>query len=607
LSRVDVTRQTLIPARVFALESVCEVGGVSEACRRARDCLAEAGLAGDELDAWELVLAEAGNNAVQHVRDDRRDRPFRVEFDVTAENAVARVFDHSDGFDFPEKAELPPPDSESGRGLFLIQNLTDEASYFRGRDENCLVLKKQRKAPGGIAEPAPIQASRIAELESTLELMTEELASSYESLSTIFRFTAELVEQPKPEEFARKWLGELVTTVKADWFTLRLAAENGRELRLVACSGDARAQEILSLENAGEADVSIEGRAACFRMDVWFDTLNPMAANDPLAALAGTGSGFAHPVVVDNILVGVLTVGRRKSDPAFEAGRVSIIQTFGDFLGIQFRNSHYREQRLRTRLMERELQIAAEIQRSLLPTTLPELPGFRLLGHYQSARQVGGDFYDAFITPDGGLLLAIADVMGKGVPAAMFAAIFRSQLRAGTARAESPGAVLAWMNRMMFADLDRVEMFITALLVHVDLGQRVVHLAAAGHPPFLLAGSGVPAWGVENSGMPLGVLPDAAYTERSVPLPPGANMLLFTDGLTEARDRDGKLMGLEGLEKCLTEAARRGQAPEQTKAALISLVAAHQNGEAANDDETFLLLTEIQSGQLRGGSSGYAI
>ena len=586
-----------IPADTYALEFACELIAVREGCRQARTCLTESRLAEDELDAWELVLAEAGNNAVQYAPEDRENQPVRIEFFVTAEMVEARIYDHTDGFNFPTRAQLPPSFSESGRGLFLIQSLTDEADYFRGRAENCLVLKKRRKTPEITKEARTNENStalqaQLAETQSTLDLMTEELASSYESLSTIFRFSAELAEQPKPEQFARKWLGELIATVQADWFSLRLAADNDRALILVASSGEAPVPEILSLENAGEADVSTEVRAASFQMDVWFDPLHPLAVTDPLAKLAGGGGWFSHPVVINNRLVGVLSVGRRDGDANFDAGHVSIIQTFADFLGIQIRNSQYQEQQLQTRLTARELEIAAEIQRSLLPATLPELPGFRLLGHYQSARQVGGDFYDAFVTADGGLLLAIADVMGKGVPAAMFAAIFRSQLRAGAERAATPGTLLTWMNRMMFADLDRVEMFVTAQLVYLNPKQRVIHLAAAGHPPLLLSAAGCRAQAIDNAGMPLGVRPDTIYNERTMPLPPGSNLLLFTDGLTEARDHAEKLLGLEPLENCLTQAGQNAQTPEQTKASLISLVSAHRQGVAASDDETFLLLTE---------------
>ncbi len=588
-----------IPADTYSFELPREITAVREACRQARTCLAESGLTEAELDAWELVVVEAGNNAVIHADGDESLPPVQIEIVVTEELVEVRMVDHTAGFEFPEKSDLPPDDSESGRGLFLIQKLTDEARYWRGHGENCLTLRKRRQptATPGMSEEARLVAelkTKLAESENTLDLMTAELASAYESLSTIFRFSAGLADQLKPEDFARKWLGELTKMTGADWFILRLVVNGGRALKLAAHSGDAPTEPLLSMENVGVVDASVEARATYSRTDIWFDRAHPTVAPDPLAQFAPGGNGFAHPIVVNDQVVGVLTVGRRNSDVVFEAGQVSLIQTFADFLGIQIRNAQITEQQLLSRLTGRELEIAADIQHSLLPTKLPELSGFRLLGHYQSARQIGGDFYDAFVTPDGGLLLAIADVMGKGVPAAMFAAIFRSQLRAGMERATSPGALLNWLNQTLFPDLDRVEMFITAQIVYLNPRRRTLRMAAAGHPPLFLIGSDALVQKIENEGMPLGVLPDAVYTEKNVPLPTGARLLLFTDGLTEASDARGKLLGLTPIEDCFRRCVRDWKTLEQTKDALIALVATHRGTAAANDDETFLLLTETQ-------------
>jgi sigma-B regulation protein RsbU (phosphoserine phosphatase) len=157
--------------------------------------------------------------------------------------------------------------------------------------------------------------------------------------------------------------------------------------------------------------------------------------------------------------------------------------------------------------------------------------------------------------------------------------------------------MLTWLNRSLFADLDQVEMFITAQLVYLDPVGRTVQLSAAGHPPMLMAGSDGRIQAVENSGMPLGVMDDTVYTERTVALPAGANLLLFTDGLTEARDSEGKLLWLGPLEKCLAQGAKAGQPAEVTRDALIALVENHQNGVPPGDDQTFLLLSESRTGR----------
>ena len=159
------------------LEAPSDLRAAAELCRQAREFLANAGLAAEEVDAWELALAEAANNAVKHCRPDAARLPVRVDLFAAREWIEVRVTDHTPGFDWPEKAELPPDDCESGRGVFLIQNLTDESHYLRGRGENCLVLRKRRSpAKETPAPPQPDPAQELAEARRTLDLMTEELA-----------------------------------------------------------------------------------------------------------------------------------------------------------------------------------------------------------------------------------------------------------------------------------------------------------------------------------------------------------------------------------------------------------------------------------------------
>lgn len=128
----------------LAIEMNCDLRAVADMCREARDFFANSGLAPAQIDAWELVLTEAANNAVAHCGPDARSLPVRVELVVGGDWAEARVTDHTPGFDYPDNPELPPPDSEAGRGLFLIRKLTDEVRYRPGPQENYLVLRKRR-------------------------------------------------------------------------------------------------------------------------------------------------------------------------------------------------------------------------------------------------------------------------------------------------------------------------------------------------------------------------------------------------------------------------------------------------------------------------------
>src|SRR5690349_4433642 len=151
-----------------------------------------------------------------------------------------------------------------------------------------------------------------------------------------------------------------------------------------------------------------------------------------------------------------------------------------------------------------ELAIARAIQASLLPKEFPKLPGFGLAGYCQSARQVGGDFYDVLPLSDTRALLVVADVMGKGVPAALFAASLRVLVRSLVERKLRPHELLRRINRQMYEELSSVDMFITAQFVEIDTACRVLRVANAGHCPLLASDGCGPTQVIAPDGLPLG-------------------------------------------------------------------------------------------------------
>lgn len=574
-----------IPLATCCLEVDCVLTASPEVCGRAREFLAGLGLPETELDAWEIVLAEAVNNGINYCRSEARFLPLRVELLGSPAWVEVRVTDHTPGFDLSPNAELPEADSESGRGLFLIQQLTDEATYLRGSGSNCLVL---RRGHGGT--PPPIQPPVAAsESDRTLDLMTEELASCYESLAAIFQFSAGLQSGDISGEFLQRWTDQLITSTESDWCVLRVAEAGGKELRLAAASLPAAgANQTTRLATGSLVAGSVEERAVQLRADVWFDPVAPLRADDPLAALAGAGCGFAHPLFAKEALVGVLTIGRL-GGALYRAGEASVIQTFGDFLGIQLRSAQMLKEQMLARLNLRELEITADIQRALLPQKLPVMPGATLAGFYRSARMVGGDYYDAWLTPEGNLVMVVADVMGKGLPAALFAFMFRSLWRARGDLARRPGELLAWLNQNLYQELEQAGMFITCQTAFLDCSSGILQVSSAGHPPMLLVQSAGGLREITAGGPPLGVIEDALYPEESASCL-GSRALMFTDGLFEACNPDGDQLGFEALETAFAAAARQGSTGEEIRDTLAGVLERFEHGAAPADDTAFLVL-----------------
>jgi len=246
-----------------------------------------------------------------------------------------------------------------------------------------------------------------------------------------------------------------------------------------------------------------------------------------------------------------------------------------------------------------ELAIARAIQLSLLPKDFPKLPGFGLAGFCQSARQVGGDFYDVLPLSDGRALLVVADVMGKGVPAALFAASLRVLVRSFVERQLRPQELLRRINRQMYEELSSVDMFITAQFAEIDTARRTLRVANAGHCPLLVSNGIGPVQEIAANGLPLGISPRAEFLEQTTSLEPGACVVLYTDGLTDACNECGLSFGQERLAEWLNQNAGSHRSAAQLREDFLATFRAFQADTPPRDDLTLLLMTEeVQPGPL---------
>lgn len=238
-----------------------------------------------------------------------------------------------------------------------------------------------------------------------------------------------------------------------------------------------------------------------------------------------------------------------------------------------------------------ELEIARQIQASLLPKALPVIPGWQVATHWQPARAVGGDFYDFTEYPDGRVGLVIADVSGKGVPAALVMATTRSVFRASAERLVAPGAVLERVNEVLSADMPP-KMFVTCLYILLDPASGALEFANAGHNlPCLCSPEGVVE--LRATGMPLGLLPGMAYEQVQARLTSDDALLMYSDGLVESHNPDREMFGMGRLHACLAAnwtGASRDQGGKFIPYLLEELAAFTGPGWEQEDDVTLLSL-----------------
>ena len=271
------------------------------------------------------------------------------------------------------------------------------------------------------------------------------------------------------------------------------------------------------------------------------------------------------------------------------------------------------QRQLHAESLERELEIGRRIQQHFLPSALPSVPGLEIDAHLASARQVSGDFFDAFrIGDDGQVMLVVGDVCDKGVGAALFMALFRSLIRAvgdpltggaerivggrrslvqAAARTDSGGALLSRVAGFTNDYIARVHgeanMFATAFLAIADPATGALDYVNAGHDPALLATRDGRVSELKGTGPALGLLPELGFASGSVVLDPGDTVVIYTDGIVEARNRHGGIFGVERLVLALEDPA--ASAADVTRRLLDDLQA-FADGTDQADDVTILVV-----------------
>jgi serine phosphatase RsbU (regulator of sigma subunit) len=259
---------------------------------------------------------------------------------------------------------------------------------------------------------------------------------------------------------------------------------------------------------------------------------------------------------------------------------------------------HDREQ-MHARSLEREMDIARDIQSGFLPDHLPAIDGMQLAAWFQPARRVGGDFYDAFELPGGArIAVVVADVCDKGVGAALFMALVRSLVRAlaermltadGDTAVESRQLIEA-VNDYITRTHERANMFATLFFAVLDVHTGALVYVNGGHEPPIITGALGVRTELAPSGPAVGMMPALSFDARSETLAPGETLIMSTDGVTDAHDGDGVMFSHPRLLELVAPAARSANAMVER---IRDAVQAHVRDAAQFDDITLLVLHRV--------------
>ena len=291
------------------------------------------------------------------------------------------------------------------------------------------------------------------------------------------------------------------------------------------------------------------------------------------------------PIVQQESVCGILAVGPKFSGARFHADDVGLLALLGEQIASAIDRLHLLSDNLQKRLLEEEIHLASEIQRGLLPTSFPCGPGWATHALGLASKEVGGDYWDAFIVGTD-LHIAIGDVSGKGVPAALLMSSLRAALRSNVKHLHSPAQVLEQINDLLYESTS-AEKFATFFYGHLDTDSHELVYANAGHNyPILVCADGR-ARELSDGGLVLGITPGVRYCDGRVTMQPGDMLFLYTDGVTEASDGVDEY-GTERLHALLVN--RIGHAPEQILASVLAEVRAFSRGADLGDDVTMLVV-----------------
>ena len=303
-----------------------------------------------------------------------------------------------------------------------------------------------------------------------------------------------------------------------------------------------------------------------------------------------TRSEMVAPIISNDEVIGVFDLESDELN-AYSDDDLQVLTLLASQVAIIIEKVMLHEQLIEKKRLQGQLEVARQVQLELLPPNDPELPGFDISAYNFPTEEVSGDYYDWVRIYDDQIGLVIADVAGKGIPAALLMVFLRASLRAATHIGYATHISMAKVNFLLWESIERNQ-FITAFYGILDASNRTLHYSNAGHnPPLLIDAQGVARF-IEWGEQPLGMFRDTRYHEHYHTFRPGEILVLYTDGVTEALSPNGEEFGRDRL----ITAVKRGSTLS-ARALIASMqrdVLEWTDGVGLTDDATFFVIKAVK-------------
>jgi sigma-B regulation protein RsbU (phosphoserine phosphatase) len=307
-------------------------------------------------------------------------------------------------------------------------------------------------------------------------------------------------------------------------------------------------------------------------------------------------SSLMVPLVYQGRVIGSLNLGEKKSGKAYNREDIDLFRTLAHQGAVAIENARLFQENLEKQRMEEELNIARDLQMSMLPATCPKMRGFEISAASTPAREVGGDFYDFFKVDDEKLALIVGDVTGKSVSGALVMSAARSVFRMLSEQQLAVSDIMVRANRRMKMDI-KSGMFVALLYAFLNAQEKSIRLCSAGQtqPIYFSAKTGeVRLVETEGDTFPLGILEEVDYMETQLQVRPGDRVIFYTDGIVEAMNKKEEIFGFDRLMGVIKEAGSMGA--DSLLKEILDRVSSFAGGAAQHDDLTVIVVSVEQEG-----------
>ena len=423
----------------------------------------------------------------------------------------------------------------------------------------------------------------------TTELLQGQFSSRNELLGLISKVGVALLSASGLDETLNQVASLVFEAVPAERCVIMLRDddnEGAMKIRVARIRGKEETIEEVRISRTVMDEVLKNGKSV-LTADAQHD---PRFASQTMA-LSGIRSVLAVPLSVDERnIFGLIYADSPTYEATFSEEHLNILTTLASVASIRVENATLLEERLERERMERELELATEIQQRFQPSGPPQLKGYEFQGISFSCYEIGGDYYDFIERPDGRMLIALGDVSGKGTAAALLMSSLHAAIHGQVSAGSSLDKVVSSVNQYL-AENTPTNRFVTLFAAELDPGLGKLRYINAGHNPPLIGRIDGRIEQLSSGGFPLGIIPSADFELGELSLAPGETLLIYSDGVSEANNIAGEEFGMERLAQVVKQNLRSSASGMRDK--VESALSSFTQTAPANDDITLVIVKRV--------------